>query len=80
MCFFYSMHDNHFLGFQNYASDCNEDDRAFCEQYVKTKPSPVPQEFTVLANVLMIESGWTRPQTCEDALTLYINLVDSIEN
>ena len=34
--FLFILHDNHFLGFQNYASDCNEDDRAFCEQYVSS--------------------------------------------
>lgn len=72
--------DPHSPGYQDYTCDVDEGDLAFCHQYAKNKPLPVCQEFMDLANILMSENQWDMPQNCEDALILYFNLVDSIEN
>ena len=54
-------------------------DIAFCKPYADAKPLPAPSEFLELADILMRENGWSLPSTCEDALELYIDLVNCIQ-
>ena len=51
-------------------------DVAFC---TKEKPLPVPPEFVDLADILMRENGWSLPDNCEDALKLYVDLLNCIQ-
>ena len=67
-------------GYQSYTSNVDDGDYAMCQLYVRDKPSPVCQEFTELAQILMDENDLAMPQNCEEALALYIELVDIIEN
>ena len=50
----------------------------FVHHTPKVKPPPVYQEFTDLAEILMEENQWDIPQDCQEALTLYFNLINSI--
>ena len=65
-------------GYENHTCDVDEGDLRFCEQYAKRKPRPTCAEFFDLACLLMEENGWARPQDCQQALLLYMNLVDKI--
>ena len=56
-----------------------EGSAAFCQQYTACKPSPASDEFIDLANILMNENGWFMPETCQDALELYLNLISIID-
>ena len=40
----------------------------FSQQYSARKPSPVPDEFIDVADILMNENGWLMPDNCRDAL------------
>ena len=66
-------------GYDNCSCYVDEDDIDFCQQYTACKPSPVPDEFIDLANILMDENGWFMPETCQDALELYLNLISVID-
>ena len=66
------------IGFQNHICAVDALDIAFCKPYTNTKPLPAPSEFHELADILMRENGWSLPSTCEDALKLYIDLVNCI--
>lgn len=66
------------LGFQNYVCIADKGDVVFCASHTKMKPPPVCQEFTDLAEILMEENQWDIPQDCQEALTLYFNLINSI--
>ena len=66
-------------GYQNYSCEVNDEDCAFCEPYyTKGKPDLSP-EFTDLAQIVMEDNGWERPNNCEEALSLYLNLVEQFE-
>ena len=54
-------------------------DVAFCKPHTNEKPIPVPPEFVDLADILMRENGWSLPDNCEDALKLYVDLLNCIQ-
>ena len=52
-----------------------------CKTFISassTVPSPVPDEFIDVADILMNENGWLMPDNFRDALELYLNLVSVI--
>ena len=51
-------------------------DIQFCKQYTAEKPVPVPLEFLDVAEILLRENGWSRPENCDNALDLYMDLVN----
>lgn len=68
-----------YIGYANQIFAVDDLDIAFCKRHMKEKPDPVPPEFLELADILMRENGWYYPHTCEDALTLYVDLVNCIQ-
>ena len=60
-------------GYKSCSCGVDEQDRDFCMQYTSSKPPPVPEEFVDLASVLINENDWLMPETCQEALELYLN-------
>ena len=49
--------------------------------YTATKPAPASIEFLELADILLQENDWYIPTSdCEEPLTLFLNLINEIEN
>ena len=67
------------VGADNYMCDISGRDLHVCKQYIKEKPAPVPIEFLNLVEILMTENNLYMPDTCEEALSLYLDLVDLIQ-
>ena len=67
------------IGYVNQIFAVDPLDVAFCKPHTKEKPLPVPPEFVDLADILMRENGWSIPDNCEDALKLYVDLLNCIE-
>ena len=59
--------------------DISGRDLHVCKQYIKEKPAPVPIEFLDLVEILMTENNLYMPDTCEEALSLYLDLIDLIQ-
>ena len=57
---------------------CDIRDIAFCKQYAKDKPAPVPLEFLDLVEILMEDENLHMPDNCYKALSLYMDLVQLI--
>ena len=66
-------------GTTNYLFGVDWGDITFVEQYTVAKPVPVPLEFIDLVEIIMQENNLTVPQTIVDALALYIELINSVE-
>lgn len=75
-------------GYNKYSCYVDEQDIDFChQQYTACKPSPLPEEFIDLVNILMEENGWFMPETCKDALehlitdstAIVVNTNDNLE-
>ena len=67
------------VGADNYMCDISGRDLHVCKQYIKEKPAPVPIEFLNLVEILMTENNLYMPDTCEEALSLYLDLIDLIQ-
>lgn len=65
-------------GSSDYRSTFDEQDLHFCQQYSTVKPAPAGMEFLELADILMRENDWYMPKNCEEALVLFLNLVNEI--
>lgn len=66
-------------GFRDYKCAADDGDLRFCRQHAKSKPSPVPLEFIDLAHIIMQENQWSMPSNCQESLTLYLDLKNTIE-
>ena len=53
------------------------DDLQFCKPYTTTKPAPAGIEFLQLVDIVM-EEDWPMPSNYEEALDLYINLLNEM--
>lgn len=71
--------NNHPSGTTDYLCGIDRGDITFVEQYTVAKPVPVPLEFIDLVEIIMQENNLTVPQTIVDALALYIELINSVE-
>ena len=49
------------------------------KQYTTTKPAPAGIEFLQLVEIIMEEEDWPMPSNYEEALDLYINLLNEME-
>ena len=65
-------------GYENYKCTVDSQDVTLCWEYAIGKPAPVPSAFTDLAKILMDENNWYMPINCEDALNLYLDLLNCI--
>ena len=62
------------VGYEEYSQPCLPGDIQFCKQYAVPKPPPVCPEFLDLVAILMDENNWNIPDTCWEAVRLYLNL------
>jgi len=62
------------VGYEEYRQACLPGDIQFCKQYAMPKPPPVCPEFLDLVAILMDENNWNIPDTCWEAVRLYLNL------
>ena len=69
-----------YAGYSPYSCAVDSDDLSFCFNYTSRKPPLAPEEFSILADILMRENNWIMPSNCEEALKLYINLLQSMEH
>ena len=66
-------------GFEDCTCTYDADDLQFCKQYTTTKPAPAGIEFLQLVEIIMEEEDWPMPSNYEEALDLYINLLNEME-
>ena len=59
---------------------CNHLDLHLCWQYADKKPRSNPVEFFNLVYIIMEEENLDIPANAEQALLLYFNLINIIEN
>lgn len=62
-------------GYNSHLHEGDSGDLNFCFEFSQPKPQSVPTEFSNLANIIMRENGWTMPENCSQALTLYMDLL-----
>lgn len=65
-------------GYAECPSTFDEQDLLFCKQFSTVKPAPAGIEFLELSDILMCENDWFIPNNCEEALILFLNLVNEI--
>lgn len=66
------------IGHENYSCDYDDQDFQLCQQIACDKPQPTIQEFMDLAEIVMEEENLDMPTTPQEALALYIDLVENI--
>ena len=66
-------------GFEDYKCSYDNEDLQFCKQNAADKPVPVPSEFTELGTILMEENNWYMPNNCCEALCVYLDMLNAIE-
>ena len=68
----------YYIGHEDYSCNCDNQDFQLCQQIACDKPEPAIQEFMDLAKIVMEEENLDMPTTPQEALALYIDLVDNI--
>lgn len=66
------------LGHEDHSCDYDGLDVQLCQQMACDKPEPTIPEFTDLAKIVMEEENIDTPTTPQEALALYIDLVENI--
>ena len=65
-------------GHEEYSQECNDQDFQLCKQLTCEKPQPAVQEFLELASIMMEEENLQMPTNPQEALELYLELVENI--
>ena len=66
-------------GYEDCQCTYDSQDLLFCQQYSTPKPAPVGVEFLELAAIIMDENEWYLPNSCEEALVLFMNITNEID-
>lgn len=70
---------NYFIDTQSYKCQVTDDDLEAAMEYSSSKPLTVPQEFIDIATVIMEEDKIKKPETIQEAESLYKQLKNAIE-